>query len=222
MKLTEDTTFSVRILDGVLAKMLGKYDDRKRWQKDEDPHLSELLYCLTSAYWQGRDDQGMITHSPKTRLRFAIGVALEEIMLRPVGEGQTGTFEGVQYEMDAVTEDKHLVEFKSTRMGVKRFTESFPIGYYRQLLGYMKIHGVTKAKFTVIFIIPPELITWEVEVTQEEVDRVWKWVQERKGIREHHMKEGTIPPPFTSNEEYECKDCAFKLLCDIEAAKEGR
>lgn len=221
MKLTEDTAFTERILDGVLEKMLGRYDKRKRWQKDEDPHLSELLYCLTSSYWQGRDSQGSITHSPKTRLRFAIGVALEDIMLRPVGESQAGTFEGVQYEMDAITEDEHLVEFKSTRMGVKRFTEDFPIGYYRQLLGYMKVYGVTKAKFTVMFIIPPELITWEVEVTQEEVDRNWEWVQERKQIREDCMKEGTIPLPFTFNEEHECKDCPFKLLCDMEAAKGG-
>jgi hypothetical protein len=222
MKLTEDAAFTERILDGVLDKMLGKYDKRKRWQKDEDPHLSELLYCLTSSYWQGRDDQGTITHSSKTRLRFAIGVALEEIMLRPVGDSETGTFEGVQYEMDAVTEDDHLVEFKSTRMGVKRFTTDFPIGYYRQLLGYMKIHGVVKAKFTVMFIIPPELITWEVEVTQEAVDTNWVWVQNRRYDRERFMEDGTIPPPFTTNEKYECKDCAFKLLCDIEAAREGR
>jgi len=64
MKLTEDTAFSARILDGVLDRMLGKYDNRKRWQKDEDPHLSELLYCLTSAYWQGREEERNNIDSP--------------------------------------------------------------------------------------------------------------------------------------------------------------
>ncbi len=157
--------------------------------------------------------------SGKTQM-FAIGVALEDVMLRPIGDSKTGTFEGIQFEMDAVV-DGELVEFKSTRMGVKRMTNDFPIGYYRQLLGYMKMQGVLRAKFTVMFIIPAELITWEVEVTQEELDRNWEWVVGRRDLRNRFVETGEIPQPFTFNEDYECKDCPFKMLCDIEAAKDG-
>lgn len=219
MKLTEDTAFSELILDGVLDRMLGRYDKRKRWAKGEDPHLTELIYCLTRAYWQSRDKGNKISFTKKIRLMFAIGVALEDVMLRPVGDAVPGTFEGVQFEMDAVTKVGDLVEFKSTRMGVKRLTEDFPINYYRQLLGYMKFHGVLKAKFVVMFIIPPELVTWEAEVTQEELDRNWNWLVDRRDLRNRFVESGEIPQPFTFNEGYECKGCAFKLLCDIEAAK---
>jgi len=223
MKLTEDPIFSEAILDGVLDRMLKRYDNRERWVKGEDPHLSELLYCLTKSYWQSRDKDNSITFTKKTRLMFALGVALEDVMLRPLGKSVTGTFEGIQFELDAEVAREgstDLVEYKSTRMGIKRFTEGFPIGYYRQLLGYMKMKGVLKAKFVVMFIIPADLVTWEVEVTEEEIERNWKWITDRRDLRNRFVETGEIPQPFTFNEAYECNDCTFKLLCDIEAAKE--
>lgn len=224
MKLTEDPAFTEAMLDGVLDRMLNRYDKRERWKKGEDPHLSELLYCLTSTYWQSRDKDNSISFTKKTRLMFALGVALEDVMLRPLGDSVTGTFEGIQFEVDAEVDDQaggvDLVEYKSTRMGIKRFTEDFPIGYYRQLLGYMKMKGVLKAKFVVMFIIPPELVTWEAEVTEEEIERNWNWIKDRRDLRNRFVQTGEIPQPFTFNEDYECKACAFKLLCDIEAAKE--
>ncbi len=219
MKLTEDQEFNQVILDALLEKMLGRYGDRERWTPLERPHLSELLYCLTKSYWQARDKSGTVSFSTKTRVMFALGVALEDIMMRPVGDSEVGTFEGVQFEMDAVTTKGEKVEYKSKRMGVKRFTEDFPIGYYRQVLGYMKMHGVLKAKFVVIFIIPAELITWEVEVSQEELDKNWEWIKNRRDLRNRFVESREIPQPFTFNEEYECKGCNFRLLCDIEGAK---
>jgi hypothetical protein len=220
MKFTEDTEFANR----VLAKMLEVNQYGRRESKE--PHLSELIYCLTKSAWKRRDSGGGVGttststpfHNSKELTMFAIGVALEKVLFRPLGANEAGVYEGVAYEKDLKTEDGVLGEFKTTRMSAKRLIEDFPLGYYRQLLGYMKIDGTLKAKFTVLFIIQAELRAWEVEVSQEELDENWAWVQERKRVYLGYLDAGEIPPAFAYNEDWECEGCPMKLVCDIEAA----
>ncbi len=221
MELIEDTAFGRRLLAGVIERKVGG-----RRSNTEEPHLSDLIYCLTRSYWSRRDTEAgtieSMQHTPKTLLMFAIGIGLEQVLLRPQSEPRRGVFDGVQYEMDAFTEDGWLVEYKSTRMGIKKFIEEMPEGWYRQLLGYMKIAGVAKAKLAVMFIIPAELVVWEVRAEQEEVDANWKWIVERRNVFNEFRVRGKPPTAFKYNEKWECKDCSFKVLCDIEEAKSAR
>lgn len=180
------------------------------------PHLMELVSCLTKSY---RDRTDALPLTPKEIGFFTVGKAVETFLLQKLEEkAVTGIFEGVGYEIDFLMLDGRVGELKSTRIGVKREANTYPERWTKQVTGYMKCKGQTEAVFSVLHIIPVELRSWEVRATQEEIDANWEWVQMRKEQYLGFIDKKEVPEPFQYNEDWECKDCRYKLICDMEAS----
>ena len=190
----------------ILEEMVQGYQDPTR----QHPSVTDLIYCLTRAWYQ----QAGARHSRTTKMYFALGLGLEANLL--VGRKTVlaaGEFEGVHYHIDSLDQSL-MVELKTTRMAPNKFPEGMPVKWLQQILSYCKTQNTTKAKLVVLHIIQAELIAWDLEFTQEEVDRNWEWVQDRKKEWYFAEESGEAPKEFTFNEDWECRDCNYKVICD--------
>ncbi len=182
------------------------------------PHLMELVGCLTKNY---RDRTNSLPLTPKEIGYFTLGKAIESFILMKMDKTSVvGMFEGVGYEVDWIPDSGVVGELKSTRIGLKKETDAYPESWTKQIMGYMKCLGQTKGIVAIYHIVPVELRTWEVEATQEDIDANWKWIQQRKETYLEFINEGETPTPFKYNEDWECKDCRYKLICDMTASIE--
>ena len=63
----------------------------------------------------------------------------------------------------------------------------------------------------------PTLSVWRVEFTQEELDKFWLWLKERKILYEEILRTGVLVPKvvaLASGQEWECGFCSYKEECD--------
>lgn len=189
--------------------------------------VTGLIYCLTKAHFEKQ--AGGIDPDRRTLLFFTTGLALEQVILNSVLEGKqnpvAGEFEGISYHIDNWDEDLQLVdEFKSTRKSMT----GFPVGdelsreWHKQFMSYLKMKGTLKGRFIILQVIRPDLIAFDCEYTQEEIDENWEWILERKAVVEEFEKLGKPPTPFMYNESWECKNCTFKMICDVMGEKNER
>lgn len=190
----------------ILDEMIEANSDTTR----KHPSVTDLMYCLTKAYYQ----QAGAVHSRKTKMYFALGLGLEANLLsdRRI-EVATGEFEGINYHIDSLDKGD-LVELKTTRLAPTKFPEGTPIKWLQQIMAYCKTQGRTKAKLVVLHIIQAEIIAWDLEFDQREIDKNWAWLQERKQVWYQSEESGDAPTEFAYNEDWECKDCVYKVICD--------
>ena len=212
------------LADSLLIE-LDAQNKSERW--DSHPHLTELIYCLTRA-WYNRFQPLPATR--KEMLYFVLGLGLQQ-SLTGHRESVTGQQDGIHYEIDFLQEGA-VGELKTTRMALTKHPNDWSSGWHKQLLGYLKVLNTTRATYYVLYVIPPELKAWVVEASQEEIDANWEWLLMRKEIYDAHLGKAAqalglldeLPPEpptqFTYNEEWECKDCRYKLLCDARQAAE--
>lgn len=207
-------------------RLLGLIAEEMKLDKPE-PHVTQLIYCLTKG-WMDKYDPLPLT--AKETCLFSIGVKMGEILLAPHAQEVEGELEGIHFSIDFVTEDSasgrsieadRLGELKSTRMGTRKHPDDFPPGWHKQLLAYMKTAGSLHATYAIMYVIPAVFRTWEVSATQEEIDTNWTWLQARKVIYMEFIEAGTRPTPFEYNEPWECKNCRYKLICDLSLIAPG-
>jgi hypothetical protein len=60
-------------------ELIGRLRDKYITDREDWPHLSEVIYCLTKSYFE-RTDPIQVTE--KELLYFSIGFALEDVLLR--------------------------------------------------------------------------------------------------------------------------------------------
>ena len=181
--------------------------------------VTSLLYCLTKAYYDKQ--AGGTKPDRKTLLFFTTGLALETVILDGVMQGHqkptAGEFEGIAFHTDSFDPVTGVDEFKSTR---KKMTD-IPIGddlgveWHRQFKAYCKMHDVTTGRFIVLQVIYPELYAFDCEYTQEEIDENWNYILERKETYLEYEEKDERPPPFTTNQDWECRNCTYKMICDV-------
>ena len=184
------------------------------------PHVTELIYCLTRSYYDRFD---YIPLAPKEVVLFSIGVELGKGLLRKHRQEVDGVLDGIHFsidfmglssEVDTPAEQGVLGELKSTRQSPKKDPRDFPDTWRQQLLAYMKANNSLEAIYTVIYVQPAVLKTWEVTATQQEVDENWDWMKERRETYMDFISKGEPPTPFKYNKEWECKYCRYRIVCD--------
>ena len=199
--------------ESLLNEMMSEIEDPSR--KLNQPSVSSLIYCLTKGYY---DDVYGASPDRKTKLYFTLGLGLERNLLVSRKHTATeGNYEGIFFHTDAIN-NSNLLEMKTTRM--KPGDEpSLTDNWKHQILGYLKCIGATTADFVTLHLIQPEIRAWTLEFTQEEVDENWQYLLYRKSMWEHFRKIEEPPTAFTYNQEYECTNCNWKLLCDARSSK---
>ena len=196
--------------DQLLDELMAEIEDPSR--KDQHPSVTDLIYCLTKSYLDMKQDK--IVHTRQTKLFFTIGLGLEKAMLVARRDTPTnGQHDGIWYHLDSLDHD-NLIEFKSTRVKAGTEPEKLPEGWMKQIKSYLKTQGQTKCSLVVLHIIQPEIICWDIEFSQEEIDEQWAWLQNRKAEWEVYVGNGEVPRPFTFNEPWECLRCSYKFFCD--------
>jgi len=210
MKFTRDRMVENELYERLRAKYAKP--------RPEIPHLSELIGCLTKAYW-GHDDP--ITLTEKEIIMFSIGFGLEEVILRDSenpDSPETSKYDNVFMTIDYVDVMGEGLDLKSTRMypnkdGSGVPNKGWPDMYLQQFMAYAKLRGQLNYAVAVIYLVPAELAAGTFEFTQEEIDTNWEYIQRR---REQYMKawtEGKVPLPFTTNQDWECKGCRYYGRC---------
>ena len=191
--------------DQLLDRLMEDIKDTSRGH----PSITDLIYCLTKSYY--RLEYPDIAPSRKTKLFFVVGLGLEKALLGDRKLPTDGSYKGVYFHIDSL-DYEGVTELKSTR-SKQRAPDDFPGKWLQQHMGYCKTQGITDGSFAVIYPIPPELVCWTVSYTQQEIDENWGWIQERKVIWDKAQQDKEVPTPFKYNEEWECKDCEFLMLC---------
>ena len=192
----------------LLDEMMAEISDDSR--KLNQPSITSLIYCLTKGYY---DEVYGQTPDRKTKLYFTIGLGLERNLLVARKHTATeGCYEGIYYHTDAINESS-LMEMKSTRMKPGD-APSMSDNWKQQILGYLKCIGATEADFVTLHLIQPDIRAWHLEFTQEEISINWSYLMYRKSIWEYARRKEEPPAAFTYNQDYECKNCNWKLLCD--------
>jgi len=206
MKATRDDGYT----DAIIDEMMAGFDDGREGMH---PSVTDLIYCLTKGWYNTRPGGGA-GHGKQTKVFFLIGLGTEQALMSKVGGNKpAGVYEGVFYHIDRVTGDV-MDELKTTRKSLKGYEDKVPQNHLQQIQGYLKTQGLLKCKYTVVFLIPASVVTWELEFTQEEVDSNWDYLQGRRQVWLEYENSPTPPPAYTYNQAWECKDCPYKVLCD--------
>lgn len=201
-------THNDALAETLLNELMKEIDENR---KSMHPSVTDLIYCLTKSYYNTQEDRP--GHSFKTKLYFLIGLGLERSLLTArKGQPTYGVFEGIHYHLDSI--DEGLLELKSTRANPKKMEAGeFSESWLRQAKSYCKAVGVTEFDLAVVFIIQPEFTVYRIKFDQREIDDHWAWMKARQEVWETAVKTNEAPASFQYNEQWECRDCAYLLLC---------
>lgn len=207
----------------LLAEFSHRYSEDRSGQH---PSVSDLISCLTKRWY---DVKGDVKHSDQTQVYFLIGLGLEKAILeqRQVEE-KAGEYDGVYYHLDSL--DQGWFELKSTRKSPNPRKDGSTLGgaegylaggfALRQFLSYAKTQGVLEMDLGIIWLIQGQFNVYHITFTQEEVDKNWEWLSERRDVWMTAEATGVAPRQYTYNEPFECKGCDYQMLCEYNRQKE--
>lgn len=198
----------------LLAEMMeGISEDRSA----QHPSVTDLIDCLTKTYYNS-ELGSKLEYTDQTKVYFLVGLGLEGALLTRRKENPVaGQKDGIFYHVDSL--DGGLIEVKSTRASVNRTEEKFSDRWLRQTKSYAKATGVSFLDVAVIFLIPGEFKVYRVEYDGIELDVHWEWMKHRRDVWLKAKELKRSPEAFRYNEEYECKGCQYKMICDVKAGQ---
>jgi len=189
------------------------------------PHVSELISCLTRNYFDRLDP---IERDDETLLGFAVGFALEGVLLRDLDTPAPDVQEvdGIFMSRDYVDLSGIGADLKSTRMypdldgSPKR---GWPEGWLEQFKAYMKIdlepgdpNERLPYRVAILYITQRALETGTLVFTRQEVEDEWDYLLERKKVYMNAFLNNEVPTPFKYNKTWECDaygGCPRKDTC---------
>lgn len=181
------------------------------------PHVTELIYCLTRS-WYNRICP--LPPVPKETMLFVVGVGLEKVLLKPHRQHLEGECDGIYYDMDFLDYFDHAGEMKSTRISLEKFLERMPVTWERQVLSYLHTSRNVEVTLAVIHLMGsykppfPDFMCWHGEAAIEEIAAHWRWMLRRKEAYMASIESKEPLPPFSTNENWECGYCSYKMICD--------
>ena len=172
-------------------------------------HATDLIYCLRKVYWAKTDP---LPPTPKELLYYIRGLAMQDVML---DKPSTKLLPFLRDEITASPDyivDGIPLELKTTLIGKKRLdTYDFPAGWLKQLMAYCSVMGVEQAVLVVFTIIQTEILSYILNFTDEELLSNWNELLGKKAELKLALESNVVPRPL--NEEFECKDCKYRLRC---------
>ncbi|KKM99432.1 hypothetical protein LCGC14_1148000 [marine sediment metagenome] len=210
--------------DEIIAQFKANMEDDER--KEMFPSVSDLIYCLTKAYYKQRyfpdlTDRGTI-------LQFYTGIVIEAAIYNVKGTSvqnpTKGKYEGIFYHTDHVA-GPVLEEAKTTAMTMKNAPDNIPVYQRKQVLAYMKAEGLTQGRFIIYYksgdysTRTPDIAVWDILLNPDEVEENWAWMLERKQILEDFIARDKAPTAYHYRSELgerECEGCQFSSLCELE------
>lgn len=184
------------------------------------PSVTDLIGCLTKAWYDNEaGGRAKIEPTDRTKLYFIIGLGLERALL--VDRKVTPTYgetDGIHWHVDSLNSGgarDGLLELKSTRANPNKGEEGLSDRYIKQVKSYLAANKLREVDLAIIYLIQPEFIVWHITFDQFELDMHWEWMKYRRDEYNRAKAANEPPKAFQWNEEWECKDCAYKILCEL-------
>lgn len=222
MRRVENPELSKKILDYLAEKY-------KLREMRTGIHLSSTVYCLTRGIM---DSSGSpIEPTNQELMLFSLGYGLQEVLTPPDATEPVYELDGITYRPDLQFEvDSQLVEVKTTRKSAKSHfidDEWIPQTWLRYIKGGCYIRKTNRYDLVVLYLMGnyappfPQIYADTLYFTDEELKENWDYVLARKAVLVKAMETHTIPTPFQYNYDWECKDCRYKMVCEVLAREEG-
>lgn len=190
----------------------------KEDREGQHPSVTDLIGCLTKSYYD-TDASNNLEPTDKVKLYFTIGLGLERNLLvsrknKPI----YGETDGIHWHVDSL--DEGILELKSTRMSPKNHLEGYDFSerWLRQMKSYLRANGLKEVDLAILYLIQPDFHVFRLSFSDFELDTHWEWMKMRRDVWNEAKLTKTPPKAFTWNEDWECKDCVYKLLCELNAS----
>lgn len=184
-------------------------------------HLTELIYCLTSGYW---DKIMPLSFTKQQALTMALGIGLERVIVPEEHRAPTGTCEGIEYSPD-FWHGEEMDELKTTRMSTKKtHSRDFPVTWVQQIMGYCYAEKKLEYGLSVVHLMGgykppfPEVLAVKFVFTPEELSNNWEYLMWRKGVYIQGFADQQPPTPTRWCQDWECKYCRYAtsaIHCNI-------
>lgn len=185
-------------------------------------HLTELIYCLTSSYW---DRIMPLPIEKQQAITMALGIGFERVIIPEEVRAKPGTCDGVDYSPDFWYGDKMPSELKTTRMSTKKtITREFPETWLQQIQGYCYAEGKLEYGLSVVHLMGgykppfPEILAVKFIFTQQELKDNWDYLMWRKKVYIQSFGDQQPPTPTKWCQNWECKFCRYatsQIHCNI-------
>lgn len=110
----------------------------------------------------------------------------------------------------------HGVDLKTTRMWSNADgspKNGWPKSWMQQFKAYARLLGDTRYYVSVFYIGAPELVSFKIEFSPEEIESNWAELLERRDAYLTGLLNHEPPYAFAWNEEWECKLCKYRDRC---------
>lgn len=180
-------------------------------------HLSTLVYCLTRSFF---DQIAPIEPTDEEVMLFSLGFGLQDVLTPKDAETPLYMMKGITFSPDFVLQldgDKYC-ELKTTRMSSGK--EDFPETWLEYIMGGCYMRDINEYELSVLHMLGnykppfPEIKSYKLIFTDEELQSNWDYLLERKQIYEEALRINNPPVPFSYCKEWECKNCRYKLQCE--------
>ena len=198
----------------------------------EPIHLSDITRCLTKStlsrmtaeYNQSDIEANAAQIDPTSASMMYIGVLAEKALDDLAPERPVDYLEGVTARADWNL-DGDFIELKTTRVYVtqkdKKLTfpsKGFVQEWVRRMAGYCMIYGKYNWKLAMMLVVRGDLIVYDFQFTPEEIRHYYdNFFVPRRLILKSAIETNRIPEPFRYNDDWECRNCQFKMQCDFQA-----
>ncbi len=189
-------------------------------------HLTELIYCLTSSYW---DKIMRLPFTKQSAITMALGIGFEHVLIPEEMCAKPGTCEGVDYSPDFWYRGNLPAEMKMTRMSTKKtHTRDFPETWRQQIMGYCYAEKKLEYGLGIVHMMGgynppfPEILAVKFIFTQQELQNNWDYLMWRKQVYVQSFAEQQPPTPTKWCQDWECKWCRYAtstIHCNIRVEK---
>lgn len=187
-----------------------------------DIHMTDCLYCLRKAYWDKLD---RLPPSNMEVLYYILGLGSQDAIIgkdSAVDSQSVLCVNGIYLSPDLVGIDSngnpYPVELKTTRISNKRLhSKDIPDGWIKQLKGYCYAMKATSGVLIAVPIISPEIIPFRLVFTQDELLQQWADIVSKAEILKKFLDKNAVPD-ICYNQEWECKNCRYKLRCQTQGS----
>lgn len=187
-------------------------------------HLTELIYCLTSGYW---DKIMPLTIEKEQAITMALGIGFERVLIPESMRAIPGTCEGVDYSPDFWFKGDMPAEMKTTRMSTKKtITREFPETWRQQIMGYCYAEKKLEYGLGVVHLMGgykppfPEILAVKFIFNPQELKDNWDYLMWRKNVYVQGFADQMPPTPTKWCQDWECKYCRYAksgIHCNIRA-----
>lgn len=208
-----NVTRNDKLASTLLSEMMSEINENRTGMH---PSVTDLIGCLTKSYYD-TEPGNHLEPNDKTKLFFVIGLGLERNLLVLRKETPTyGETDGIHWHVDSL--DGGLIELKSTRANPNKGENGISDRYQLQIKSYLKANNLREVDLAIIYLIQPEFIVWHITFDQWELDTHWEWMKQRRDVWNEAKASRTPPKAFTWNQEWECKECPYKILCELNSS----